>query len=278
MTSNDLKIFTEEQMTNKPVLDNTFLQQTLAVAQQAARKAEVIIKQYYQSNDLDTEVKGDQTPVTIADKESEKVIRAEITAHFPEHGIFGEEFGRSDNESSDFLWLIDPIDGTKSFVRQYPFFSTQIALMYQGELVMGVSNAPLFGEMAWATLRGGAFLNNRAIRIENEFAPHSACVSTGNIQSLVSTNWQRFGQLLTKFGKIRGYGDFYHYHLLASGKIDLVIESDVNILDIAALAVVVREAGGLITDLQGKPLDLSTKSVLAGTELTHALGLKTLNE
>ncbi len=265
-------------MTNKPVLDSTLLQQTLTVAKQAAIKAEAIIKQYYQSNELNTEVKGDQTPVTIADKESERVIRSEISAHFPEHGIYGEEFGQTDNENSDFLWLIDPIDGTKSFVRQYPFFSTQIALMYQGELVMGVSNAPLFGEMAWATLNGGAFLNGQAVNVADEFISHSACVSTGNIQTLVNTNWQRFGQLLTKFGKIRGYGDFYHYHLLASGKIDLVVESDVNILDIAALTVVVREAGGLITNLQGKPIDLNTSSLLAGTELTHALGLKTLNE
>ncbi|VAW42180.1 Histidinol-phosphatase [alternative form] [hydrothermal vent metagenome] len=265
-------------MTNKPVLDSAFLHQTLAAAKSAATKAEVVIKQYYQGNDLNTEVKGDKTPVTIADKESEQIIRAEISAHFPEHGIYGEEFGRSDNKDSEFLWLIDPIDGTKSFVRQYPFFSTQIALMYRGELVMGVSNAPLFDEMAWATLGGGAFLNGEEVNVAHEFVSHSACVSTGNIQSLVNNNWQRFGQLLTKFSKIRGYGDFYHYHLLASGKIDLVIESDVNILDIAALTVIVREAGGLITNLQGKPIDLHTNSILAGTELTHALGLKTLNE
>ena len=269
-------------MTNKPVLDDVLLQQTLAVAKQAAIKAEAVIKKYYQSDELKTDVKGDQTPVTIADKQSEQIIRAEISAHFPDHGIYGEEFGRTathdDGEKNDFLWLIDPIDGTKSFVRQYPFFSTQIALLYHDELVMGVSNAPVFGEMAWATLNGGAFLNGQPIKIADQFVAHSACVSSGNIQSLVSTNWQRFGQLLTKFGKIRGYGDFYHYHLLASGKIDLVIESDVNILDIAALAVVVREAGGVITDLQGQPIALHTSSVLAGTQLTHALGLKTLNE
>lgn len=269
-------------MTNKLNLDPDFLQEVLVVAKRAASKAEEVIIHYYQGNELNTEVKGDQTPVTIADKMSERIIRAEISTHFPEHGIFGEEFGRSDKrgdgEDSDFLWLIDPIDGTKSFVRQYPFFSTQIALMYKGELVMGVSNAPMFEEMAWAISGGGAFLNDQPIKTADEFVAHTACLSTGNIQSLVGNNWQRFGQLLTKFGKIRGYGDFYHYHLLASGKIDLVIESDVNILDIAALTVIVREAGGTITDLQGEPIDLQTSSILAGTELTHALGIKTLNE
>ncbi len=265
-------------MTNKSVLDAEFLALALDVAKRAAQKAEQVISSYYQANDLATEVKGDQTPVTVADKESEQIIRQEISQVFPDHGIFGEEFGRSDNEDSDYLWLIDPIDGTKSFVRQYPFFSTQIALMYQGDLVVGVSNAPVFGEMAWATYGGGAYLNGKQIKINPLFESHSSCVSTGNIQTLVNNNWQRLGNLLTKFSKIRGYGDFYHYHLLASGKIDLVVESDVNILDIAALTVIVREAGGKVTDLAGQPIGLETNSVLAGTASTHGIGIKELNE
>lgn len=265
-------------MTNKPTLEPKFLKQALAVAQHAAKKAEKAILQYYQDADLNTEVKEDQTPVTVADKMAERIIRGEISTKYPDHSICGEEFGKTEHEDSEFLWLIDPIDGTKSFVRKYPFFSTQIALMYHGELVLGVSNAPIFEEMAWATIGGGAFLNNDPIKIADEYESHTACISTGNIQSLVDENWQRFGQLLTKFGKIRGYGDFYHYHLLASGKIDLVIESDINILDIAALTVVVREAGGIITDLNGKPIDLHTSSILAGTQQTHKLGLTTLNE
>jgi histidinol-phosphatase len=264
-------------MTKKSKLDE-IIAQALLVAKKAATDAELIIKKYYNDNNLATEVKGDDTPVTIADKQAEQIIRAEITKHFPDHGIFGEEFGRSDNDDSDYLWLIDPIDGTKSFVRKYPFFSTQIALMFQGELIMGVSNAPLFGEMAWATKGGGAFLNGSSIHVNEDFDSHSSCVSTGNIKSLIHNNWQRFGHLLTKFSKMRGYGDFYHYHLLAAGKIDLIIESDVNILDIAALTVIVREAGGKITDLTGKPIGLATDSILAGTESTHAIGMKELYE
>ncbi len=264
-------------MSNKPIL-NEIISQSLEVAKKAAKQAELVIKKYYQVDDLSTEVKSDQTPVTVADKECEQVIRRVIAETFPDHGIYGEEFGRSDNIGSDFLWLIDPIDGTKSFVRQYPFFSTQIALMYQGDLIMGVSNAPIFGEMAWASSGQGAFLNGDEIQVCNDFNSHSSCVSTGNIQSLVHKNWQRLGQLLTKFSKIRGYGDFYHYHLLASGKIDLVVESDVNILDIAALTVIVREAGGKVTDLAGQPIGLETNSVLAGTASTHGIGIKELNE
>ncbi|MCX7553452.1 inositol monophosphatase [Marinicella sp. S1101] len=265
-------------MTNKPTLDPEFLTAALDVAQKAAKKAETVIKKYYQGGELSTEVKGDLTPVTVADKACEKVIREAISEAFPGHGIFGEEFGRSDNEDSDYLWLIDPIDGTKSFVREYPFFSTQIALMYRDEIVMGVSNAPVFGEMAWATFGGGAFLNGNKINVSDEFLAHSSCVSTGNIQTLINNNWQRLGQLLAKFSKIRGYGDFYHYHLLAAGKIDLIVESDVNILDIAALSLIVKESGGVISDLSGKPINLDTTSILAGTTKTHALGLELLNE
>ena len=265
-------------MTNKPKPDQQLLSQMLKVAKEAAVLAQQVIQKHYQDAGLETEVKGDMTPVTLADKESERVIRTHLQQAFPEHGIWGEELGRSDHEDSDYLWLIDPIDGTKSFVRQYPFFSTQIALMYQGELILGVSNAPVFGEMAWATTGQGAYLNGQPIRVADTLQPHSSCVSTGNIQSLIEKNWQGLGQLLSQFSKIRGYGDFYHYHLLAAGKIDLVVESDVNILDIAALTVIVREAGGVITNLSGQPIALETSSVLAGTASTHALGLRVLNE
>lgn len=255
------------------------LEQFLTIAKQAAAAAEKVIEKYYlRSRDQQLAVKADNSPVTQADKEAEAVIRQLIGQHFPEHGIFGEELGKSNNQQSDFLWLIDPIDGTKSFVRGYPFFSTQIALMYRNQIIVGVSNAPLFGEMAWAYRGGGAFINGKKIQIHQVCETHSMCVSSGNIQSLIAENWQDYGRLLQKFGKIRGYGDFYHYHLLAAGKIDLVIESDVNILDIAALSLIVTEAGGIFTELSGQTIDLDSTSVLAGNDYTHRLGLETLNE
>ncbi|MCF6301486.1 MAG: inositol-phosphate phosphatase, partial [Proteobacteria bacterium] len=166
----------------------------------------------------------------------------------------------------------------KSFIREYPFFSTQIALMFQDEIIVGVSNAPEFKEMAWASKGQGAYLNNDKIKINQSYDKTSSCVSTGNIKTLISDNLQSMGKLLLKFSKIRGYGDFYHYHLLAAGKLDLVLESDVNILDIAALSIIVKEAGGLMTDLTGHKINLLSTSVLAGNEMTHKLGLRTLNE
>lgn len=234
----------------------------LAAAHSAADAAEAVIRHYYEAG-VDVEFKPDSTPVTRADVESEEAIRRIIREHFPDHGFFGEETGQQDI-SADYVWLIDPIDGTKSFVRRYPLFSTQIALMCRGELVLGLSNAPLFGQRAWAEAGQGAFLNGERIAVATTSELEEATLSTGNLKSIArSPYWSDLGALVARVNRSRGYGDFYHYHLLASGRIDLVVESDVNILDIAALAVIVREAGGVFTDLAGAELGFGTRDVLA---------------
>jgi len=250
------------------------LEKALAVAKEASAAAEAVIMRYYRQSPEVT-LKADTSPVTQADIESEHAIRAVIARHFPEHAFYGEETGHSE-QKSDYLWLVDPIDGTKSFVREYPFFSTQIALMHRGRIVLGVSNAPACGETAWATRGRGAFLNGEPVSVKADIPLHQACVSTGNIKTLVKTGWNALGQLLLACGKTRGYGDFYHYHLLASGKIDIVVESDVNILDIAALSLIVTEAGGLFTDLEGQAIGLDTTSVLAASPGLHPVALRQL--
>ncbi len=171
---------------------------------------------------------------------------------------------------SEFLWLVDPLDGTKSFVRDSPFFSTQIALMHRGELVLGVSSACAYGELAWAERGGGAWLGGERVKVSTTSSLQQAIVSTGNLKTLAAGDaWGRFGSLIGGISRLRGYGDFVHYHLLARGALDVVVESDVNILDIAALAVIVREAGGRFTDLAGGPLGLDTTTVLASNGPLH---------
>ena len=247
----------------------------LAAAHAAADAAEQVIRHYYEAG-VDIQMKADATPVTRADVESEQAIRAIIGERFPDHGFFGEETGQQDIDA-EYVWLIDPIDGTKSFVRGYPFFSTQIALMQRGELVLGLSNAPMFGERAWAETGRGAYMDGARIAVAATAALADATLSTGNLKSIASSpRWADLGALVARVNRVRGYGDFYHYHLLASGRIDLVIESDVNILDIAALAVIVQEAGGVFTDLTGAKLGLDTRDVLAAAnkslhQAAHAL-------
>jgi histidinol-phosphatase len=254
------------------MLTDIFLDNALAVARQAAEAAAAIIARHYRTA-LSVETKADQTPVTVADREAEAAIKQVLRSAFPDHALYGEEEGREGE--GDFLWLIDPIDGTRSFVRGYPMFSTQIALMHRAELVLGVSSAAQFGEVAWARRGGGAFLNGERIQVAGatEFGPATA-ISIGNVKTLSrGPGWSALARLIQRCGRTRGYGDFYHYHLLARGSLDLVIESDVNILDVAALAVIVREAGGVFTDLAGGELTLDTTSVLAGAPALHAEAL-----
>ena len=187
-----------------------------------------------------------RTPVTQADVECEQAIREIILAAFPEHGFFGEETGRT-QEDAEYLWLVDPIDGTKGFVRQYPFFSTQIALMHHGEIILGVSSGTMMDELAWAEKGQGAWLNGKPLKVSNIDNPDRAAVSVGNLKSLAkSDGWAA------------------------------VIESDVNILDIAALSIIVTEAGGVFTNINGGKVDLDIRSVLAANSSLHMKYLKLL--
>jgi len=253
------------------------LESYLESARAAADAAAQDILRYYRG-DFTVELKADQSPVTIADRRAEEIIKEILLGAFPDHGFYGEESGK-EQADADYLWLVDPIDGTKSFVGGYGMFSTQIALMHRGELVLGVSAAPAAGEVAWAMRGGGAYLDGNAVRVSSRSALAEAAVSTGNLRSLArSKRWEGLGRIFAVADRTRGYGDYYHYHRLVAGQLDAVIESDVNILDIAALSVIVREAGGIFTDLQGAPPGLETTSVLASTPGLHPQLLEMLDD
>jgi histidinol-phosphatase len=241
----------------------------LQAALDAAAQAASIARSLYQHN-IEVRTKADKSPVTEADVRCEIAIREIIEARFPAHGFYGEETGSHDVDAES-LWLVDPIDGTKAFVREYAMFSTQIALLRNGELVLGVSSAPVYGEVSFAERGRGAYLNGKPISVSRVSSIEAAALSSGNMKSLATgATWARYGALIARVGRIRGYGDFLHYHLLAAGKIDAVIETDVNILDIAACAAIVTEAGGRFTDLSGAPITLNSTSVLASNGHMHA--------
>jgi len=269
----------EQHLLSFPIFRSTakimekFLKSALAAAEAAAAD----ILQFYRG-DFEIELKSDQTPVTAADRRAEEIIKGILLEDFPSHGFFGEESGKQ-RADAEYLWLVDPIDGTKSFVGGYGMFSTQIALMRDGELVLGVSSAPAAAEVAWAARGMGAQMDGSPLAVSNKSSLSEAAVSTGNLQSLArSDQWRNLGRIFALVNRTRGYGDYYHYHRLAAGQLDAVIESDVNILDIAALSVIVTEAGGIFTDLQGRPPDLNTSSVLAATPGLHGQLLEILND
>ena len=247
----------------------------LQAALDAAEKAADIARSLYQRN-IEIRIKADKSPVTEADVRCEMAIREIIEARFPAHGFFGEETGMH-RQDAEYLWIVDPIDGTKAFVREYPMFSTQIALMRAGEIVLGVSSAPVYGEVAYAERGCGAYLDGKPIAVSKIATIESAHLSCGNMKSLATgPQWLRYGAMIARANRIRGYGDFLHYHLLAAGKIDAVIETDINILDVAACAAIVNEAGGRFSELNGAPLTLKSTSVLATNGAMHGLVLEAL--
>ncbi len=243
--------------------------QFLSVAHEAAQNAQEIITFYYKQRTINVELKDDETPVTKADTEAERIIRETIKHAFPEHGFLGEEYG-TEVRTSPYLWIIDPIDGTKNYIRKIPLFATQIALMKDDTLILGVSNAPLLEELLYAETGGGAFLNGEPINVSNVKELADAMICHGGL------NWftpkrilPSMCNLINDSARSRGFGDFYMYHLLASARADIVIEAAISIWDIAALSVIVQEAGGKVSDIHGATITKDTKSMIATNGHLH---------
>ncbi|MCC7259577.1 MAG: histidinol-phosphatase [Alphaproteobacteria bacterium] len=233
-----------------------------------------IARRYFRTA-YDSSLKSDHTPVTIADKEIEATLRTMIEAEYPEHGIFGEETGITHREA-EYLWVIDPIDGTRAFMAGKPTFTTLIALCRHGEPILGIIDQPIARER-WIGDGRRTTLNGKAVRVRPCAALDSAIFST-------TSPYLFSDQERTKFERIREaaqstlFGsDAYAYALLASGCIDLVVESGLKPYDFAALIPVVEGAGGIITDWQGEKLSLNSPGhvIAAGDKALHgqALGL-----
>ena len=265
------------------------IQAAAAAAVEAADAAEALIHQFLASGDWQVSEKPDNTPVTEVDVAVEKLIRERLMQALPVADFFGEETGQSGgaerhsaSSAGRCRWLVDPIDGTKSFIRDLPYFSTQIALEVDGEMVVGVSNAPVYGQRLIAIRGQGVTLNGKAVQVRRSITTlEHAFLSSGNLSTLAgdSANWLRYGALVSRVKRVRGYGDFCHYHQLCAGQADLIVESDVNILDIAALTVGVHESGGVITDMYGDAITEHTTSVLAAaTAELHDAALHVLHQ
>ena len=243
--------------------------QFLKVALEAAHNAEEVILKYY-ADSIRIEFKPDATPVTIADREAERVIIETIQRAFPDHGFLGEESGDTHSESG-YHRIIDPIDGTKNYIHKIPLFATQIALMKDGERILGVSNAPLIKELLYAERGAGAFMNDQPIRVSEVAEASDAMICHGGLDWFDSIGMQtNIRKLITNSSQSRGFGDFYIFHTLASGRTDIAVEGGhLQPWDIAALAVIVEEAGGKITDMERNVLTLSPSPVIATNGVLH---------
>jgi len=241
----------------------------LDTAQLAVEEAEKVVLKYFKTN-LRVSLKSDRTPVTIVDKEVEKVIKSIISKQFPKHGFFGEEYGRG-LESTEYLWTIDPIDGTKNFVRGLPFFSTELSLIRNGEIMLGMSNSPILKKRLWATKGNGTFINNKKTYVSKINSLENSYLSFGGIKYFQKLNKiDSLIKLSKKCMATRGFGDAWSYQMISEGKIDMVIEAEFGgLYDVAAEVILVREAGGRVTDLLGDDFSVSSRSVIATNGLIH---------
>lgn len=199
------------------------------------------------------ELKADQSPVTIADRQAEQRLRAMIGARFGDHGILGEEFGET-NQGARYRWIVDPIDGTKSFVQSVPLYGVLVGLERDGEAVVGVCYLPALNEMIAAAQGEGCTLNGRGVRVSDVGAVDQAILLASDAESFIEHGRDAAFDLLRSQARFtRTWGDCYGHILVATGRAEIMLDPIMNVWDCAALMPIVQEAGGTFTDWNGTP-------------------------
>jgi len=229
----------------------------LDFALRVAREASAFILRYYQLPELNVERKADESPVTLADRGAEELIRARLAVEFPHDAILGEEFGETPGMSS-FRWILDPVDGTKSFVHGVPLFGTLIGVECDRQCVVGVCRFPALNEVVYAASGQGAWWQ------KGDEPPQRATVSSINRLEdalFCQTNflrWETVGRwnallgILRRVGLARGWGDCYGHVLVATGRAEIMVDPSLNPWDAAALVPILTEAGGCFVDWTGE--------------------------
>ncbi|MBG0741557.1 histidinol-phosphatase [Paeniglutamicibacter antarcticus] len=234
----------------------------------------------FKALDLQVETKPDLTPVTDADKSAEDSIRSQLSRARPRDAVLGEEFGSSGHGSR--RWIIDPIDGTKNFIRGVPVWATLIALVDEGRPVVGLVSAPALGKRWWAAQGTGAYTGKSLaaasrLRVSNVSELSDASLSYSSLSGWKERgNREQFISLTDKVWRARAYGDFWSYCLVAEGAVDIACEPELNLYDMAALVPIVVEAGGRFTSLEGADGPFGGNA-LATNGILHSEVLQTLN-
>lgn len=250
---------------------------TLALA--LADQADALTMDRFGAMDLRVETKPDLTPVTDADRGAEEALRAALASAHPDDSVFGEEFGGT-TASTGRQWVLDPIDGTKNFVRGVPVWCTLIALLEDGVPVIGVVSAPALGRRWWAGAGQGAFGSFGGVTRKLSVSGVSELASASLSYSDLTTGWEdrrdRFLALTDDVWRVRAYGDFWSYCMVAEGAVDIACEPEVKLWDIAPLDILIREAGGTFTSIDGVD-GPHGGSALASNGLLHGAALSRLS-
>jgi len=238
----------------------------LEIAIEAARAAGQLALHYF-SGTFHVERKADMSPVTEADRRAEETIVSMLRSAFPDFGFLGEEYGTQGPQDGT-RWIIDPIDGTRNFVRGIPYWATLLALEESGELTLGVIHAPATGELFYARKGQGAFADGKRLRVSDVDRLDQAFLVHGSLNLLHQTaHWDGFIRLVDATERQRGYGDYHAYTFIARGQAELCVEVDVKPWDLAAVKIVIDEAGGRFTDLEGTPTIYSGNALVSNGRL-----------
>jgi inositol-phosphate phosphatase/L-galactose 1-phosphate phosphatase/histidinol-phosphatase len=252
------------------------LDRYLALAVDLADAAGEAIRPYFRQP-LAVDDKPDLSPVTVADRAAEMAMRRLIAARFPAHGIFGEEFGR-EREEAEFTWVLDPIDGTKSFISGVPLFGTLIALAHQGRPILGIIDQPISRERWIGAIGRPTILNGTPIRCRPCAAVAAATVFSTSPDMFKGGDAAAFARVAASAKLVRYGADCYAYGILALGSIDLVIEASLKPYDFSAMVPIVAGAGGIASDWRGMPLSLASdgRVLVAGDRRAHQQALALL--
>ena len=246
-----------------------------AFARELVKASGRIIQSYFADPDLQVDFKEDESIVTRADREAEQAIRDLIAKRYPDHGVIGEEFGTRNGEA-DFVWVLDPIDGTISFANDCPLFVTLIGLLHQGQPILGVIHNPVLNQLCIGNGRQTR-LNDRDVQIRDvDDLSEAMLLCTDVVGVWEHQDKPRFDSLLQSVRLFRGWGDGYGYLLLAAGRADIMLDPIMNPWDILPLIPVVRGAGGVITGWDGGD-PVSASSCIAAGKRLHPQVLEALN-
>ncbi|BDQ03188.1 histidinol-phosphatase [Ignavibacterium sp.] len=244
-----------------------FLKEFKPFCKLLADKSAEIIRKYFRYP-LNIENKADLSPVTIADKKAEELMRNLIYKEFPDHGIIGEEFG-NEKSDADFVWVLDPIDGTKSFICGAMSFGTLIALLYKNEPVIGVINQPILNEFLIGDNRI-CLLNESKVRVrEKDNLSEAVLLTTDHLNIKKYQDAEKFDKLINSVWLYRNWGDCYGYYLLATGFADIMIDPIMSVWDTMALIPIIKGAGGIITDYNGND-PVNGNSIIAASPQLHS--------
>lgn len=254
----------------------TDLAAELAFALELADLADAVSLRHFRRASLKVDTKADRSPVSEADREVEQVLRERIATARPGHAVVGEEFGSGDAAGGP-RWILDPIDGTRKFVRGMSGWATLIALEDDGEMLVGIASAPALGRRWWAARGVGAFADGQPIHVSRVSTLAESHVSHGALEGWVRAGLApQLGALATQSWGTSGYGDFWIHMLVAEGAAEAAVEIEAAIWDLAALKVIVEEAGGRLTDLRGAPTAAGGNGV-SSNGLVHAAVLDVLS-